>query len=256
MQKLPKVNGLFGPILLWEHLCMKSEDDPEARIRELEQPLANTARASEISVNPPPGKWAAPPAPPFPPPPQPLPYSGSLRSTSSGLSSINRAWWILAAIFIIGTVAVPLGFALFGINRASHSVLTTLLPNPTVSQSAAAPTATAAPSVSAAQTPAPVPSAAPSPAPTAPAGTSLTISGIKNDRTIACNQSAVNISGISNKIVITGHCASLHVSGVQNSITVDGVDAIEVSGFNNQITYHTGTPTIENDGDQNAVNQG
>jgi hypothetical protein len=250
MQKLPKANDLFGPILLWEHLCMKSEDDPEARIRELEQPLAETARASEVGVNPPPGKWAAPPNPAFSPPPQPLPYRGSFRSTSPGLSSRNRAWLILAAFFIIGTVAIPLGFALFGINRASHSGLTTLLPNPSVAPSAAAPTATAA------QPPALAPSTALSPAATAPAGGDLIISGIKNNRTIACNQSAINISGISNKILITGHCASLHVSGVQNSITVDAVDSVEVSGFNNQITYHTGSPTIENAGDDNVVSQG
>jgi hypothetical protein len=30
---------------------MKSEDDPEARIRELEQPLAEAARASEAAAN-------------------------------------------------------------------------------------------------------------------------------------------------------------------------------------------------------------
>jgi hypothetical protein len=84
----------------------------------------------------------------------------------------------------------------------------------------------------------------------------LTISGIKENRTIACNNSAVNISGISNKVVITGHCASLNVSGVQNSITVDAVDSIDASGFNNQITYHSGSPTIQNFGGQNVVQQG
>jgi hypothetical protein len=84
----------------------------------------------------------------------------------------------------------------------------------------------------------------------------MTISGIKENRTIACNGNAVNVSGISNKVVITGHCASLTVSGVQNSITVDAVDTIDASGFNNQITYHTGSPTIQNSGAQNDVHQG
>jgi hypothetical protein len=46
------------------------------------------------------------------------------------------------------------------------------------------------------------------------------------------------------------------VSGVKNSITVDAVDTIDASGFNNQITYHTGSPTIENSGQQNLVQQG
>jgi hypothetical protein len=227
---------------------MKSEDDPEARIRELEQPLADTARASEAGVNPPPGKWAAPPGPAFPPPPPP-PYGSPSPWTSPRPASSNRAWWILAAFFVIGMIAIPLGFAVFGIHRATHGGLMTLFPTTSTAPTSAAPPA--------AGTQAPVPAPSPSSAaPTAPAGASLTISGIKENRTIACNDSAINISGISNHVVITGHCASLHVSGVQNSITVDAVDSIDVSGFNNQITYHTGSPTIENSGGQNVVQQG
>ena len=38
---------------------MKPEDDPEARIRELERPLAETARASEIGKYPAPGGYTA-----------------------------------------------------------------------------------------------------------------------------------------------------------------------------------------------------
>jgi hypothetical protein len=229
---------------------MKSEDDPEARIRELEQPLADSARASEAGVNPQPGKWAAPPDPAFPPHPRPLPYGGAFPSTSSGLFSRNRVWWILAAFFIIGTIAIPLGLAVFGINRASHSGLTTLLPNPSISPSNAPPAA------SGAQTPAPGSPMSPGPAPTAPAGANLTISGISQNRTIACNQSVIDVIGISNNVVITGHCASLHVSGVQNSITVDAIDSIQVSGFDNQITYHTGSPSIDKSGEGNVVQQG
>jgi Protein of unknown function (DUF3060) len=227
---------------------MKSEDDPEARIRELEQPLADSARASEAGVSPPPGKWAAPPGPAFPPPPPS--YGSPSPWTSPRPTSRTRVWWILAAFFVIGTIAIPLGLAVFGINRASHSGLTTLLPNPTVSSSSPTPAAGGT------QAPAPAPSASPSAAPTAPAGATLTISGIKESRTVACNQSAINLSGISNKVVITGHCASLHVSGVQNSVTVDAVDSVDVSGFNNQITYHSGSPSIEKSGDGNVVQQG
>jgi hypothetical protein len=225
---------------------MKSEDDPEARIRELEQPLAETARASEVGVNPPPGKWAAPPAPAFPAPPQQLPYRGSFPSTSPTQSSRNRVWWILAAFFIIGTVAIPLGLAFLNINRATHSGLTTLLPNPGVSSSSAAPSAGAA------QTPVP----APAMSPTAPAGASLSIAGINSNRAISCNGGVISVSGVSNTVVITGHCASLSVSGVQNKVTVEAVDSIEASGFNNQITYHTGSPSIDKSGDGNVVQQG
>ena len=230
---------------------MKSEDDPEARIRELEQPLADTARASEAGINPPPGKWAAPPAPPGPAYPPPPPTFGSPSPWMSPQPpSRNRVWWILAAFFIIGTIAIPLGFAVFGIHRATHSGMMTLFPSTSTAPTSAAPPA------SGTQAPVPVTSTSPSQAPTAPAGATLTISGIKENRTIACNDSAINVSGISNQVVITGHCASLHVSGVQNSITVDAVDSVDVSGFNNQITYHTGSPTIENSGGQNVVQKG
>lgn len=246
MQKLPNANDLFGPILLWEYLGMKSEDDPEARIRELEQPLAETARASEAGINPPPGKWAAPPAPAFPAPPQPLPYAGPAPWTPPRSTSRNQVWWILAAVFIIGTIAVPLGLAFSSIHRATHSGLTTLLPNPTVVPSSAAP--------SAGRAQAPVP--APAVSPTVPAGASLSIAGINNNRAIACNGSAISVSGVSNTVVITGHCASLSVSGVQNKVTVEAVDSIEASGFNNQITYHTGSPSIDKSGDGNIVQQG
>jgi Protein of unknown function (DUF3060) len=133
----------------------------------------------------------------------------------------------------------------------SRGGLVILSPTPSNRSSAAL-----APSPSEAQTPAPAPSTSLSPKPTAPAGANLTISGRKENRTIACNQSAINVSGISNKVVITGHCASLNVSGVQNSITVDAVDSIETSGFNNQITYHTGSPSIDKSGDGNVVQLG
>jgi Protein of unknown function (DUF3060) len=56
--------------------------------------------------------------------------------------------------------------------------------------------------------------------------------------------------------VISGHCTSLTVSGVQNSVTVDAVDTIEADGFNNQVTYHTGSPRISKSGDSNVVQQG
>ena len=46
------------------------------------------------------------------------------------------------------------------------------------------------------------------------------------------------------------------MSGVQNSITVDAVDSIDASGFNNKVTYHSGTPKISNSGDSNVVQQG
>jgi hypothetical protein len=46
------------------------------------------------------------------------------------------------------------------------------------------------------------------------------------------------------------------VSGVQNSVTVDAVDTIETSGFNNHVTYHTGSPSINKAGESNVVQRG
>jgi Protein of unknown function (DUF3060) len=106
------------------------------------------------------------------------------------------------------------------------------------------------------QTPGAAPSTSSVAVPTPPAGTDLTISGISENRTIACNDSAVSVSGVSNTVVITGHCASLSVSGVQNSVTVDAADRIEASGFSNRIIYHTGSPGIDKSGDGNVVQQG
>ncbi len=222
---------------------MTSEDDPEARIRELEQPLAETARASEATEIQPPSKWAAPSAPAGPPPP-PLPYSGSLFGPPTQTSSRNRTWWIVAAVFVIGMIALPAAILFFTAHQFSHSRLTTLFPTPSISPDLPSPSSAMTPT-----TPAAVPSAPPS-------GGNLTVAGINENRTIACNQTSVSISGVSNTVVITGHCTSLSVSGVQNKVTVEGVDNIEASGFSNQVTYLKGSPHVEESGQGNVVHQG
>jgi len=43
---------------------------------------------------------------------------------------------------------------------------------------------------------------------------------------------------------------------MQNSVTVDAVDSIDAAGFNNQVTYHSGSPKISKSGDGNVVQQG
>jgi hypothetical protein len=240
---------------------MKSEDDPEARIRELEQPLADAARASEAGENPPPSKWAPPPSAATPPPPGPpmapppsFPYGGSFPGpSSSGISSrSNRTWWILAAVFVIGMIALPAAIFLFTAHQVSRSGLPTMFPTPII------PSNSPTPPGGMTQTPAAGPSSSPTSGPPAPgpAGDNLTISGINATRTVTCNANAVNVSGISNKVVVKGHCTSLHVSGVQNVVTVDTADTIEVSGFTNQVTYHTGAPSIDKSGDGNVVQRG
>src|ERR1700760_2232241 len=219
---------------------MKSEDDPEARIRALEQPLADAARSSEISANPPPGKWAPPPGPPMQPPPSmpppssmpppPMPYDGTFQYPQTGPARQGRAIWILLALFVIGMIALPIGIFLFSSHQISRGGFTTLLPTPSMSSMSPTPSM-AIPSTSAAAIPTP-----PTSVTSAPAGQTITVSGINEVRTIACNGGSVSVSGITNNVTVTGHCTSLTVSGIQNHITIDTGDKIQVSGSGNQIT--------------------
>jgi hypothetical protein len=234
---------------------MKSEDDPEARIRELEQPLAEAARASEAGENPPPSKWAPPPASAMPPPPGPpmptppsLPYGGGLfPSPSAQYPRSNRTLWIILGVFVIGMIALPAAIFLFTAHQVSRSGMTTFSPIPSIPTAGPTDTATMPPTNA---TPPSMPTTSVS---TAPAGENITVSGISEARTIACNGGSVSVSGITNNVVITGHCASLSVSGIQNQIAVDAADTIQASGSGNQVTYHTGSPKIGNSGFDNVV---
>jgi Protein of unknown function (DUF3060) len=231
---------------------MKPEDDPEARIRELERSLAETAQASEAGGTPPPGKWAPPPGPAVPPPPPPVNYGTAFSPTAPRSFSLSPIWWIVIASSVILPLAIGGFIAYNTAHQLSRSGITTLFPTPSLSPSAAP----NSPPSTVTQTPGATASASPPVTPLPPAGGDLSVSGINENQTIACNASNVRVSGIQNKVVITGHCASLSVSGVQNSVTVDTVDSIEASGFNNQITYHTGSPSVDKSGDGNVVQQG
>jgi hypothetical protein len=91
---------------------------------------------------------------------------------------------------------------------------------------------------------------------TAVPGGELSISGIDEVKTVACNDAKITVSGINNTIHLTGHCVSLTVSGVENKITVDSADSISTSGFDNQIHYLSGDPKIDNFGGSNTVERG
>ncbi|MGB9223332.1 DUF3060 domain-containing protein [Mycobacterium sp.] len=249
---------------------MNPEDDPEARIRALEQPLADTARASELG-GPQPGGYSSQPYPPPAPPPPPLygdynaggynsgfgpgynaPFAGATPRRSSG----NRVFWILAAVFVVGMLAVVGGIAAYVAHRISSSNVivepstpdTSVFSSPRSTPRSPTPstrtkTPTAGPST-------PQTSAAPAP------GSNLSIAGINQNRTVACNDNSVTVSGVSNTITISGHCTKVTVSGMQNTVTVDAVDTIDASGLNNQVTYHSGSPQISKSGDGNVVQQG
>jgi hypothetical protein len=239
---------------------MKSEDDPEARIRELEQPLAEAARASEAASNQSPSKWAPPSGPPTPPPPGlppspgpfmptplPLPYSDSFSSPRTGMLPRGQIRWIMLAVFVVGMICLPLVIFHFSAQQVSRSGLPSMLPLPDFSSSSPAPsgmmprTSAGAPSTSLTS---------------APVGGSLSVAGINEIRTVVCRDSKISVSGVGNEVLITGHCANLSISGVRNKITVEATETIQASGFNNDITYRTGTPHIETSGTGNLVRKG
>jgi hypothetical protein len=240
---------------------MNSQDDPEERIRELERPLADNARASESGQAQPPAGYpysygspgqAAPPPPP-PPPPSPWTYGGPLSGPPPKSPSGNRTWWILGTVIVVGFLALAGGIAAFAAHQLSgvRSIISSPPTIPTITGTYGPPSTTSrSPGPSRTRT------STPSTSPIAPPGGRLSVSGINENRTIACNDNIVSVSGVSNTVVITGHCTSLTVSGVQNAITVDAVDSIDASGFDNKITYHTGTPKISNAGGSNVVQQG
>lgn len=220
---------------------MAREDDPEDRIRELERPLADAARASELGSSPP-AAGAYPPGPAgTPAPPPPWTYGGPYLGAPPQRSSGNRMWWILGTLVVVGTLALAGGIAAFAAHQFSG--VRSIIQSPSSPGPSASGTKTSGPS-------------APQTSPAPPPGGKLSVAGINENRTIACNDNIVSISGVSNTVLITGHCARISVSGVQNQITVDSVDVIDASGFNNKLTYHSGTPKVSNSGDSNVVQRG
>jgi hypothetical protein len=235
---------------------MNSQDDPEERIRELERPLADAAHASESGQAQPPGGYTYSSGSPGtmgpPPPPSPWTYGGTFSGPPPKSPSGNRTWWILGTVIVIGFIALAGGIAAFAAHQLS-GVRSIISSPPSISGTFGPPSSTSSsPGPSTTRTRASTPSASPTPRP----GGRLSVSGTNENRTIACNDNIVNVSGVSNTVVITGHCTSLTVSGVQNAITVDAVDSIDVSGFDNKITYHSGTPKISNADGSNVVQQG
>ena len=85
---------------MWEHLSMNSQEDPEARIRELERSLSDAARASEKGA-PKGGGYQN-----YPPGTRPVTYSPSFPS-STRTTARFRGLWILAVVFIVFGVVVP-----------------------------------------------------------------------------------------------------------------------------------------------------
>ncbi|HZC51616.1 MAG TPA: hypothetical protein VE441_03845, partial [Mycobacterium sp.] len=167
---------------------MNPHEDPEDRIRELERPLADSARTSEVGGSQP-ADQAYAPGPELPPPPNQWSYGGPLSGPPPKPPSGNRVWWILGTVIVIGMLALAGGIAAFAAHQLSgvRSIITS---PPTISVPFTSPAnspTTSPPSKSRTQTSAPSSSA------TAPAGGQLTVSGINENRTVACNDSVVSV---------------------------------------------------------------
>ena len=219
---------------------MEPQDDPEARIRALEQPLADTARATELGTGTTPytapdQAYAPPPLPPMPgpytPPGYGAPWAPPPRKSSAGIP-----WAVFAGIAVVFLiVAAGVGFVI--VNKTSREISS--FPGISI------PSIPSIPSIS---TIPPGPTAA-------PPGESIGVSGMSQNKTLECDDNYVTVSGMGNTVTITGHCTTVVVSGMQNKVTLDSSDQINASGVNNVITYHSGSPDIQNGGN-NVVQQG
>ena len=89
-----------------------------------------------------------------------------------------------------------------------------------------------------------------------PQGGELKVSGNSQTQTIACNDGKLTLSSYSMAFDVTGHCASLAISSYDNHVAVDSVDSINVSGYDNVVTYHSGKPKIADSGRSNDIHQG
>ncbi len=226
---------------------MNPQDDPEARIRALEQPLSDVARASELGNEQRYDAYGYPPPPP-PPPTQQWPYGANpypggypAGFPAAPQRSGFRAWMLFVpmAIVLLAAAGAVVAWMMYQNTSAIGN-------SPGISGGGGL--ITDAPSTR-------VPTAAPS-QPVPQPGSTVSVSGIGAIKTIACNQNVVVVSGANNRITITGHCTSLTVSGFENNVTVDTADAITAAGFNNHVAFHSGAPAINQSGEGNLIEQG
>jgi DUF3060 family protein len=268
------------------------EDDPEARIRALEQPLSDQARSSELGGGQA-GSDAAflpPPTSAYTPPDYSAPAYGTPQYGSQPFGTQpyeaqqygaqpygtqqwgSQQWgappkkvsagipWLVFGLIAVVFVVIAAGVIIFmtrmtGVTAPDDSSVSSGGGSVDIS----IPPAPSIPSVeipSMPNIPAPpgVPNADPNVITGAP-GQTVTVSGIDGNKTVACNDATVTISGIRNTVTITGHCVAVSVSGIENKITVDAADEIGASGFDNVVTYIAGAPQIDAVG-SNTVQQG
>lgn len=191
---------------------VNADDDPEARIRELERPLADFARAAELTV----------------------PSVGTQEQSLPPRDNLQRlaiAIGVIAAVFVF---AVTLALVYF----------ITGFPTSTTPEPSAAPTRVApAPSGSSAASP----PAAPAPGRTiaitgadeiktvACAGNYVSVTGVRNAITLTGQCAGLTVSGIENVITVDA-TPRITVSGIRNRVTYRSGDPdVGTSGLDNVV---------------------
>src|SRR6476661_2862907 len=174
------------------------DDDPEARIRALEQPLADRARATELGTTPSTSSGNAylpPPLPPMPPqargpytpPGYSAPWAPPPRKTSAGIP------WVVLGLGAFVFMAVAGGVGWFIVNKSTRE-----FPNvPGISIPSIPPTAPGGGGPANTVT-------------TAPSGGQISVAGVSENKTIACNDSHVSVSGVSNTVTISTRHSGAH----------------------------------------------
>lgn len=218
-------------------LRMEPDADPEARIRDLERPLAERARASELGTQP----YQA-----LPPPgssPYPSPYFAPPQHVVRKRSATTA--WILplaiGAIAVSASIGAVVYFTSTSISVPSSDVAGGGGPidGPAEPELPALPDL---PSDEAVVTVGP--------------GESTSIAGVQTRRTVRCDGGTVTVSGMENVVEVTGACGAITVSGMTNVVRVETARTIAASGFDNRVTYRDGTPEVVTSGSGNVVEQG
>lgn len=233
---------------------MKPEDDPEARIRQLEQPLSEngavelgTAQSSgndyQTSALPPPvyGPSYQYPQSPYSAPPfgVSFPPAPTRRGTPFGL-----IFGLVGAVVVL--VVAGIGMLVWTLSSATDAISGRPGFSDAGDDGPYGGSVTIGPSRNAPTLlPTRIPDAEPPKVAVAPAGGEYSVSGVDKNETIECNGSTINISGVNNTVTLLGHCLRVTVSGVENKVSIDSVDEIGASGFDNEVIYHSGDPEVD-----------
>jgi serine/threonine protein kinase len=198
------------------------------------------------------GMYGTPPIPPSGTYGTPYPvFPGTPPRTTSGFH-----WgWVVIGVIALGVVALLAGVVIVGA-RLFSSVSSRSNP-PSISMPTFSMPSFSIPSFSIPSFPTSSPDASAAPTTsTVPRGTTQVVTGSLQNKNYDCNDGSLIITGSTNSVVITGHCVKLDVEGIKNVVTVDSADNISASGISNEVTYHSGTPQISNEGLENTVKQG